>query len=227
MDFCCYHINELEYHTNADSVHSSSPSPVSTDHVPIDVLVEPTPGGIHAFFLDSDEDEQIGLSRVAAEPDSDDEVLAEILFALQLHPFSESASSPPRLVENRRHRKPFFLPERVATRSAIVRISPSFKRRRISSPFIPDDFHPSYCRDVVVAGSVIQTIQDGLRESYECLASAPISCWFFLDAVVPSLVSAACVAAAAYLVPVVFKSSCFREDLSRKLGFNTKSSPML
>ncbi|GJT27296.1 hypothetical protein Tco_0907571 [Tanacetum coccineum] len=33
---------------------------------------------------------------------------------------------------------------------------------------------PSYCRDVVVAGSVIQTIQDGLRESYECLASAPI-----------------------------------------------------
>ncbi|GKF59355.1 hypothetical protein Tco_0176141, partial [Tanacetum coccineum] len=26
---------------------------------------------------------------------------------------------------------------------------------------------PSYCRDVVVAGSVIQTIQDGLRESYE------------------------------------------------------------
>ncbi|GJR26274.1 hypothetical protein Tco_1102506 [Tanacetum coccineum] len=33
---------------------------------------------------------------------------------------------------------------------------------------------PSYCRDVVVAGSVIQTIQAGLRESYECLASAPI-----------------------------------------------------
>ncbi|GJT50377.1 hypothetical protein Tco_0976534 [Tanacetum coccineum] len=36
--------------------------------------------GIHTFFLDSDEDEQIGLSRVATEPDSDDEVLAEILF---------------------------------------------------------------------------------------------------------------------------------------------------
>ncbi|GJT14483.1 ribonuclease H-like domain-containing protein [Tanacetum coccineum] len=33
---------------------------------------------------------------------------------------------------------------------------------------------PTYCRDVVVAGSVIQTIQDGLRESYECLASAPM-----------------------------------------------------
>ncbi|GKG28658.1 hypothetical protein Tco_0416023, partial [Tanacetum coccineum] len=32
------------------------------------------------FFLDSDEDEQIGMSRVAADPDSDDEVLAEILF---------------------------------------------------------------------------------------------------------------------------------------------------
>ncbi|GKE99924.1 hypothetical protein Tco_0023275, partial [Tanacetum coccineum] len=43
----------------ADSDDSSSPSPVSTDHVPIDVLVEPTPRGIPAFFLDSDEDEQI------------------------------------------------------------------------------------------------------------------------------------------------------------------------
>ncbi|GJZ67930.1 hypothetical protein Tco_0631170, partial [Tanacetum coccineum] len=35
---------------------------------------------------------------------------------------------------------------------------------------------PSYCRDVVVAGTIIQTIQAGLRESYECLASAPIAC---------------------------------------------------
>ncbi|GKC12636.1 hypothetical protein Tco_1009418 [Tanacetum coccineum] len=33
---------------------------------------------------------------------------------------------------------------------------------------------PSYCRDVVVAGNVIQTVQAGLRESYECLASVPI-----------------------------------------------------
>ncbi|GKA15907.1 putative ribonuclease H-like domain-containing protein [Tanacetum coccineum] len=33
---------------------------------------------------------------------------------------------------------------------------------------------PSYCRDVVVAGSVIQTVQTGLRQSYECLASAPL-----------------------------------------------------
>ncbi|GKC44959.1 hypothetical protein Tco_1062681 [Tanacetum coccineum] len=36
---------------------------------------------------------------------------------------------------------------------------------------------PSYCRDVVVAGNIIQTVQAGLRESYECLASAPISPW--------------------------------------------------
>ncbi|GKC84995.1 hypothetical protein Tco_1140712, partial [Tanacetum coccineum] len=33
---------------------------------------------------------------------------------------------------------------------------------------------PSYFRDVVVAGSVIQTVQAGLRESYECLASVPM-----------------------------------------------------
>ncbi|GKA42982.1 hypothetical protein Tco_0735642 [Tanacetum coccineum] len=33
---------------------------------------------------------------------------------------------------------------------------------------------PSYCRDVVVAGNIIQTVQDGLRQAYECLASAPM-----------------------------------------------------
>ncbi|GKF70546.1 hypothetical protein Tco_0203603, partial [Tanacetum coccineum] len=45
----------------ADSDDSSSPSPVSTDHIPIDVLFEPTSGGINEFFLaNSDEDEQIG-----------------------------------------------------------------------------------------------------------------------------------------------------------------------
>ncbi|GKF87037.1 hypothetical protein Tco_0257914 [Tanacetum coccineum] len=50
------------------------------DHIPIDVLFESTSGGINEFFLDSDEDEQIGMSRVVADPDSDDEVLVEILF---------------------------------------------------------------------------------------------------------------------------------------------------
>ncbi|GJW18549.1 hypothetical protein Tco_0025985 [Tanacetum coccineum] len=34
----------------------------------------------------------------------------------------------------------------------------------------------SYCRDVVVAGNIIQTVQTGLRQSYECLASVPIAC---------------------------------------------------
>ncbi|GJW63085.1 hypothetical protein Tco_0114969 [Tanacetum coccineum] len=119
MDSAASH-HELGISPFADSDDSSSPSPVSTDHVPIDVLVEPTPGGIHAFFLDSDEDEQIGLSRVAAEPDSDDEVLAEISLSavsrfwccvvvvdtlpddeivdprVKVEPISESPSSPPR-----------------------------------------------------------------------------------------------------------------------------------
>ncbi|GJZ61852.1 hypothetical protein Tco_0617989, partial [Tanacetum coccineum] len=36
---------------------------------------------------------------------------------------------------------------------------------------------PSYCRDVVVAGNVIQTVQTSLRQSFECLASAPFSPW--------------------------------------------------
>ncbi|GKD18408.1 hypothetical protein Tco_1207566 [Tanacetum coccineum] len=39
---------------------------------------------------------------------------------------------------------------------------------------------PSYCRDVVIARKVIQTVQAGLRESYECLASVPI----FVDRIV-------------------------------------------
>ncbi|GJY36457.1 hypothetical protein Tco_0421835 [Tanacetum coccineum] len=33
---------------------------------------------------------------------------------------------------------------------------------------------PSYCRDVVVAGNIIQTVQAGLRQAYEYIASAPI-----------------------------------------------------
>ncbi|GKD39129.1 hypothetical protein Tco_1259336 [Tanacetum coccineum] len=64
----------------ADSADSSSPLNVSTDHIPLDVLLESTSGGINGFFLTSDAEEQIGLSRVAVDPDSDDEVLAEILF---------------------------------------------------------------------------------------------------------------------------------------------------
>ncbi|GJQ99640.1 hypothetical protein Tco_0522625 [Tanacetum coccineum] len=64
----------------ADSSDSSSPPTVSTDHVPLDVLFESTSGGINDFFLPSNADAQIGLSRVAVDPDSDDEVLAEILF---------------------------------------------------------------------------------------------------------------------------------------------------
>ncbi|GKD87601.1 hypothetical protein Tco_1358755 [Tanacetum coccineum] len=64
----------------ADSAASSLSSNVSIDHIPVDVLFESTSGGILEFFRDSDEDEQIGMSRVATDPYSDDEVLAEIIF---------------------------------------------------------------------------------------------------------------------------------------------------
>ncbi|GKD62678.1 hypothetical protein Tco_1300187, partial [Tanacetum coccineum] len=101
----------------ADSADSSSPS---------NVLFESTSGGIHEFFLDSDEDEQIGMSRVAADPDSDDDVLAEIIFRgksisgdgvvfvdklpddeivdprVKVETVSDYASSPPR--SRRKHR---------------------------------------------------------------------------------------------------------------------------
>ncbi|GJV96800.1 hypothetical protein Tco_1548377 [Tanacetum coccineum] len=97
-----------------------SPSNVSTDHIPIAVLFESTSGDINEFFLESDEEEQIGMSRVVADPDSDDEVIAEIIFRgksisgdgvvfvdklpddeivdprVKVETVSESASSPPR-----------------------------------------------------------------------------------------------------------------------------------
>ncbi|GKG08148.1 hypothetical protein Tco_0333980, partial [Tanacetum coccineum] len=48
------------------------------------------------------------------------------------------------------------------------------RAKELDELLLPLTVPPSYCRDAVVAGSVIQTIQDGLRESYECLASAPM-----------------------------------------------------
>ncbi|GJU62720.1 hypothetical protein Tco_1244555 [Tanacetum coccineum] len=326
----------------ADSDDSSSPSPVSTDHIPIDVLFEPTSGGINEFFLDSDEDEQIGMSRVAADPDSDDEVLAEILFRgqsisghgvvvvdklpddeivdprVKVETVSAYASSPPRsrrkhrgvrsddslwdkpvedffssesesdddiedyippipygafkdweivrcplsntyyhvyYQENRRQKSFFYLKQLLPhvyredllllrrRMNRYFRLNPdvdvgldlwrdvnllcqslhsddvedfwrtqdewvvsSWKLYPRSSVHVLDltngktvymfvdnvypiratllermlrhrlTVPPSYCRDVVVAGNVIQTVQAGLRESYECLASAPLAC---------------------------------------------------
>ncbi|GJX58009.1 reverse transcriptase domain-containing protein, partial [Tanacetum coccineum] len=256
MDSAGLH-HELGISPFADSADSSSPSNVSPDHIPVDGLFVSTSGGIHDFFLDSDEDAQIGMSRVATDPDSDDEVLAEILFRgkyisgagvvvvdklpddeivdprVKDEPVSDYATSPPR--SRRKHRgvrsddflwdKPvedFFSSESESDDDICYRgiIFPLFRmehlkigrlcvarfdllrlRRRMNRYFRlnPDVdvgrwtslegcwrlYHKSsvhansstlISRDVVVAGSVIQTIQDGLRESYECLASAPIAC---------------------------------------------------
>ncbi|GKA35516.1 hypothetical protein Tco_0722007, partial [Tanacetum coccineum] len=334
--------HELGISPFADSADSSSPSNVSTDHIPIDGLFVSTSGGINDFFLDSDEDAQIGMSRVAADPDSDDEVLAEILFRgkyisgagvvvvdklpddeivdprVKVETVSDYASSPPR--SRRKHRgvrsddflwdKPvedFFSSESESDDDMEHYIPPlpygEFQdwemvscppgnsyihvyyqqnrrrkyftylkqllphvyredilllRRRMNRYFrlnpevnigldlwrdvnmlcqslhsddvedfwrtqdewivsswklypkssvhvldltngktvymFVDKFYPiratllermlrhrltvppSYCRDVVVAGNIIQTVQTGLRQSYECLASAPIAC---------------------------------------------------
>ncbi|GJR94942.1 hypothetical protein Tco_0267116, partial [Tanacetum coccineum] len=339
MDSAASH-HELGISPFADSDNSSSPSPVSTDHIPIDVLFDSTSGGLHEFFLASDEDAPIGMSRIAADPASEDEVLAEILFRgqyvsgagvvvvdklpddeivdprVKVEPISESASSPPRsrskhrgvrsdtslwdrpvddflssesesdddiedyippipygafkdweivrcplrntyyhvyYQDNRRHKNFFYLKELLPH---VYREDLLLLRRRMNRYFrlnpdvdvgldlwrdvnllcqslhsddvedfwrtqdewvvsgwrlypkssvhvldltngktvymFVDKFYPirapllermlrhrltvppSYCRDVVVAGSVIQMLQDGLRESYECLASAPI-----------------------------------------------------
>ncbi|GKE13079.1 hypothetical protein Tco_1416630, partial [Tanacetum coccineum] len=336
----------------ADSADSSSPSNISTDHIPLDVLLESTSGGINDFFLTSDADEPIGMSRVAVDPDSDDDVLAEILFRgkyisgagvvvvdklpddeivdprVKVETVSDYASSPPR--SRRKHLgvrsddflwdKPvedFYSSESESDDDMETYIPPlpygAFKdweidllllRRRMNRYFRlnPDvdvgldlwrdvnllcqslhsddveDFWrtqddwivsswklypkssvhvldltngktvymfvdrvypiratllermlrhkltvpPSYCRDVVVTGNVIQTVQTSLRQSYECLALALCN-WkllFFddatsfdsavhrvhavsfdaavLDAAAP--VSAACIIAIGYIV---------------------------
>ncbi|GJS57627.1 hypothetical protein Tco_0652411 [Tanacetum coccineum] len=289
--------SEIGVSSFADSADSSSPS---------NVLFESTSGGILDFFLDSDEEERIGMSRVVADPDSDDEVFAEIIFRgksisgdgvvfvdtlpddeivdprVKVETVSDYASSPPR--SRRKHRgvrsddflwdKPvedFFSSESESDDDMEHYIPPlpygGFKdweidllllRRRMNRYFRlnPDvnvgldlwrdvnmlcqslhsddveDFWstqddwivsswklypkssvhvldltngktvymfvdkvypiratllermlrhrltvpPSYCRDVFVAGNVIQTVQTGLRQAYECLASAPIAC---------------------------------------------------
>ncbi|GJS70785.1 hypothetical protein Tco_0703626 [Tanacetum coccineum] len=357
--------HELGISPFADSDNSSSPSPVSTDHIPIDVLFDSTSGGLHEFFLASDEDAPIGMSRIAADPASEDEVLAEILFRgqyvsgagvacvvdklpddeivdprVKVEPISESASSPPR--SRSKHRgvrsdtslwdRPVddFLSSESESDDDIEDYIPPIpygalkigrlileetqddwlvstwklypkssvhvldlthgktvymfvdKVYPIRAPLLERMLHhrltvpPSYCRDVVVAGSVIQTIQDGLRESMkvDMVINPPwnlpflgakgltspeqtatgkgisnplmavmvcpkpygiqltnVSIWKLLlrdvaasfdsavhrdhagsfDAVVPSLVSAACVAAAAYLVPAALQSSCLKK----------------
>ncbi|GJT97204.1 hypothetical protein Tco_1092722, partial [Tanacetum coccineum] len=290
-----------------------SPSNVSTVQIPITVLFESTSGGINEFFLKSDEEEQIGMSRVVADPDSDDEVLAEIIFRgksisgdgvvlvdklpddeivdprVKVETVSESASSPPRsrrkhlgvrsdgflwdkpvedffssesesdddmdnyippipygvfqdweivscppgnsyihvyYQENRRRKYFTYLKELLPH---VYREDLLLLRRRMNRYFRlnpevdvglelwrdvnmlcqslhPDDVEdfwrtqdewifypiratllermlrhrltvpPSYCRDVVVAGNIIQTVQAGLRQAYECIASAPIAC---------------------------------------------------
>ncbi|GJT38003.1 hypothetical protein Tco_0937868 [Tanacetum coccineum] len=286
-----------------------------TDHIPIDVLFDSTSGGLHEFFLASDEDAPIGMSRIAADPASEDEVLAEILFRgqyvsgagvvvvdklpddeivdprVKVEPITDSASSPPRsrskhrgvrsdtslwdrpvddflssesesdddiedyippipygafkdweivrcplrntyyhvyYQDNRRHKNFFYLKEllphvyredsfflRRHDEHLLLALSrcrllggDSWKLYPKKLLFSLGTLHmeenclygwltrsiksghlllermlhhrltvpPSYCRNVVVAGSVIETIQDGLRESYECLASAPIAC---------------------------------------------------
>ncbi|GJR70586.1 hypothetical protein Tco_0016651 [Tanacetum coccineum] len=215
----------------ADSADSSSPSNVTTDPIPIDVLFASTSGGINDFFLDSDEEEQIGRSRVAADPDSNDEVLVEILFRgkyisgagvvgvdmlpddeivdprVKVETIPASAASPPRSESESDDDMDNYIPPILYGAFKdweIVRcpltgsgyhkssvMSWTYERENeynvcgqgyypIRATLLERMLRhkltvpPSYCRDVVIAGNIIQTVQDGLRQAYECLASAPM-----------------------------------------------------
>ncbi|GJR70966.1 hypothetical protein Tco_0017031 [Tanacetum coccineum] len=201
--------------------------------------------GIMRFSWISDDGELIGLSRVAAKPDSDDEVLAEILFRGQY------VSGAGVVVCGQTHKMIEIVDPRRRDES-VLRLNPdvdvgldlwrdvqsvgsvlhseyvedfwrtqdewvvsSWKLYPRSSVHVLDltngktvymfvgnvypiratllermlrhrlTVPPSYCRDVVVAGSVIQTVQAGLRESYECLASAPLKAHLLEDKQIP------------------------------------------
>ncbi|GKE50913.1 hypothetical protein Tco_1486069, partial [Tanacetum coccineum] len=263
-------------------------APVSDSTVPTPAAMDSAGShherGIHDFFLTSDADEQIGMSRVAVDPNSDDEVLAEILFRgkyisgagiVVVDKLPDDEIVDPRVkVENvddeivpprsrRKHRgvrsddflwdKPvedFFSSESESDDDMKHYIPPlpygEFKDwEMVSCPPGNNHIHvlhqrnrryfrlnpevdvgldlwrdvnmlcqslhsddvedfwrtqdewifypiratllkhmlrhrltvpPSYCRDIVVAGNIIQTVQDGLRQAYECIASAPIAC---------------------------------------------------
>ncbi|GJT02128.1 putative ribonuclease H-like domain-containing protein [Tanacetum coccineum] len=165
----------------ADSAASSSPSNVSIDHIPIDVLFESTSGGILEFFLDSDEEERIGMSRVLP----DDEIVDP---RVKVETVSESASSPPR--SRRKHlgvRSDDFLwdkPVEDFFSSKNEWIVSSWQLYPKSSVHVLDltngktvymfvdkvypiraTVPPSYCRDVVVAvKESFQTVQAGLSK---------------------------------------------------------------
>ncbi|GJW72502.1 hypothetical protein Tco_0129419 [Tanacetum coccineum] len=243
----------------ADSAASSSPSNVSIDHIPLDFLSEIHDHGVFLiFFTESDEEEQIGMSRIAADPDSDDDVFAEIIFrgksissdgVVFVDKLPDDEIVDPRvkvetiteslpqlllgLVENRRRKCFTYLKELLPhvyredllllrrRMNRYFRLNPdvnvgldlwrdvnmlcqslhsddvedfwrtqddwivsSWKLYPKSSVHVQDltngktvlTVPPLYCRDVFVAGNVIQTVQTGLRQAYKCLASAPIAC---------------------------------------------------
>ncbi|GKA00956.1 hypothetical protein Tco_0673621 [Tanacetum coccineum] len=229
---------------------------VSTDQLPIAVLFESTSGDINEFFLESDAEEQIGMSRVVADPDSDDEVLAEIIFkgnTILVMCVVCGKLPDDEIVDPR-----FKVETTNVSESALLSRSES-ERDDDMENFIPPssicaikawDYElydlgmwNMLCRhfilmtwktfgvpqddwmDVVVGGNIIQTVQAGLRQAYECIASAPMCYWklLFFDVVVSfdsavhrvhavsfdAAAGSGFYAAAAYFVSAAPQSSCF------------------
>ncbi|GJR68251.1 hypothetical protein Tco_0014316 [Tanacetum coccineum] len=218
--------HELGISPFADSDNSSSPSPVSTDHIPIDVLFDSTSGEDEVLAEILFRGQYVsGAGVVVVDKLPDDEIVDP---RVKVEPITDSASSPPRsrskhrgvrmipsplwdrplttssaLRDNRRHKNFFYLKELLPH---VYREDLLLLRRRMNRYFRlnPDvdvgldlwrDVNllcpvPSYLMNVedfwrtqdewVVSGwrlypkSSVHTLQDGLRESYECLASAPI-----------------------------------------------------
>ncbi|GJT40024.1 putative ribonuclease H-like domain-containing protein [Tanacetum coccineum] len=150
----------------ADSAASSSPSNVSIDHIPIDVLFESTSGGILEFFLENQLlsclNSKSGDLNEGKSNSSDGVVLCSKATDDEIVDHGFKGNGAESTLTYLKELLPKFYPIRATLLERML-------RHRLTVP-------PSYCWDVVVAGHIIQTVQAGLRQAYEAIASAPIAC---------------------------------------------------
>ncbi|GKA62684.1 hypothetical protein Tco_0762203 [Tanacetum coccineum] len=150
-------------------------------------------GGILDFFLDSDEEERIGMSRVVADPNSDDEVFAEIIFR------GKSISGDgvvfvDKLPDDEIKYDVGLELEGVNMLCQSLHSDDAEDFWRTQDEWIVSSWqlYPKSSIHVLdltngktvlccgtrlsIRATCLNTVQTGLRQAYECLASAPIAC---------------------------------------------------
>ncbi|GKB47343.1 hypothetical protein Tco_0898096 [Tanacetum coccineum] len=129
-----------------------SPSNVSTDQIPIAVLFESTSGAVMSFSLKVIRRADLVCHALLLDPDSDDEVLLILSLGSLLLRDGELW----RLL-------------------GVHNVNGIVSSKDVVTP-TGSLFPPVLVGMIVVAGNIIQTVQAGLRQAYESIASAPIAC---------------------------------------------------